>query len=370
MRGRGFPDPSTPLAGARRILLARLDNIGDVILLSPAVNGLRQALPEAELTLLTSPAGAAGAVLLPAIDRVVAHRASWQQLNPGSVSPDTERELIDRLRTEDFDAAIVFTSFAQSALPPAYLCYLAGIPTRAAYASRGFSGEVITHPVDPTDAPEHQAERAAHLLESLGIEVSDDALSIELPVSASEEAARLLRAAGIGDGPFVALVPGASAPARRYRHARFARVARRLAESMPVLVLGDDREAAMAGELEADAGALSVVSLAGRTSLPLMAALVQRARLVVGNNSLALHLADALRTPVVATYAGTDPHAYWTPRDTPCRLLTAAAPCAPCFRIECDRGHECLDLAPEDVVRAAIDLLEPAAAGPPERGSW
>ena len=96
MRGRGFSDAPAALTGARRILLVRLDNIGDVVLLSPAIAAIRQACPDAELTLLASPAGALAAPLLPAIDHVIEHRASWQQLDPGAVEASTERALIEQ----------------------------------------------------------------------------------------------------------------------------------------------------------------------------------------------------------------------------------------------------------------------------------
>lgn len=363
MRGQVL-DIARFLPPAPRVLLVRLDNIGDVILLSPAIAALRAELPEAHLALLASPAGAHGAALLPGLDEVIEHRASWQQLGPGSVASDSERLLIDRLRVEAYDAAIVFTSFSQDPVAPAYACFLAGIPVRAAYAPAAFAGEVVTHPVPAEDAPSQQADRNVHLVRALGFEAADAALTVRIPPDAEARAHRLLQASGVEGGPFVALVPGASAPARRYDRARFAEVARAFAaEGLPVVILGSDREAGLAGELEAEAGAPAVVSFAGRTSVPVLAAVLARAAVAVTNNSLALHLADALGVPVAATYAGTDPLEYWRPRRTPHRLLTREVPCSPCFLIDCDRGHPCMDIDPREVVIAAESLLRPVGAG-------
>src|SRR5690606_15052221 len=100
-----------------------------------------------------------------------------------------------------------------------------------------------------------------------------------------------------------------------------------------------------------------VMSFAGRTSLPVMAAVVGRSALVVANNSLAMHLADALRVPAVIAYAGTDRREYWEPRRTTHELLSRSVSCSPCFRIECDRGNECLDINPREVLDAAQQLL-------------
>ena len=364
MRGRGFSDAPAALTGARRILLVRLDNIGDVVLLSPAIAAIRQACPDAELTLLASPAGALAAPLLPAIDHVIEHRASWQQLDPGAVEASTERALIEQLRAEAFDAAIIFTSFSQTPVAAAYACYLAGIPLRAAFNGDAFSGELITHAVSSAEAPEHQAERAAFLVGELGLPLSDTRLRLAVPRAARAEADDALSTVGIGPlASYVAIVPGASASARRYSAERFAEVARDHARrGEHVVVVGSARETSLVDEITERAGD-GVSGLAGRTSVPALAALIQRARLVVANNSLALHLADAFGTPVVSTYAGTDPASYWGPRRAPHRLITAPADCAPCFRITCNRGHECLDIPAHSVVAAGMELLEPVVAG-------
>ena len=125
------------LDAARRILVIRLDNIGDVVMLGPALRALRAAVSSAETTLLCSPAGAQAAELLtPWLDEVLVWRASWQDASgTHALDPARELALIAELRARDFDAAIVSTSFSQSAYPPAYACALAGIPVRA--VSRG-----------------------------------------------------------------------------------------------------------------------------------------------------------------------------------------------------------------------------------------
>src|SRR5690606_1815050 len=133
-----------------RILVVRLDNLGDMVMLGPSLRTLKKALPHASLTLLASPNGSQVAPLLPWVDEVIVHRASWQELNgagapareadatPGGLlatdpcrlphSVVRELALADKLRARRFDAACIFTSFTQSPWPPAYLCYLAGIP--------------------------------------------------------------------------------------------------------------------------------------------------------------------------------------------------------------------------------------------------
>src|SRR5213083_3571784 len=77
---------------ARNILAVRLDNIGDVIMLGPALRAVKETSPEARLTLLASPAGATAVPLLPWIDDVIVCRATWQDVG-GHMPFDPEREL-------------------------------------------------------------------------------------------------------------------------------------------------------------------------------------------------------------------------------------------------------------------------------------
>ena len=98
--------------------------------------------------------------------------------------------------------------------------------------------------------------------------------------------------------------------------------------------------------------------LIGATSLPGFAALVERARLVICNDTLPMHLADAVRTPVVVLFSGTDLEEQWRPRATRARLLRRSTPCHPCYLFECPIGLPCLDIPPEEVIETVEDLLE------------
>lgn len=120
-------------ARARNILCVRLDSLGDVLMTTPAIRALREAGDGRRITLLTSPAGAEIAQLVPEIDETIALEAIWMKHTPGRVDSSAERLLIERLRAERFDAAVIFTVFSQNPLPAATICYLADIPLRLAH---------------------------------------------------------------------------------------------------------------------------------------------------------------------------------------------------------------------------------------------
>jgi ADP-heptose:LPS heptosyltransferase len=89
-----------------------------------------------------------------------------------------------------------------------------------------------------------------------------------------------------------------------------------------------------------------------------MAAVVSAAAVIVSNNSLAMHLADALDRPVVVTFAGTDVEDEWVPRRAPHVLLRTPTACAPCRLFDCPfAGHPCLDIAPTAVADAVVAVL-------------
>jgi hypothetical protein len=119
---------ANPWLAARNLLVVRMDNAGDVVMLGPAVRAIKATSPQARITLLASPAGSKAAVLLPWVDEVITWRAVWQDLGHLPFDPPRERELIDLLAERAFDAAVIFTSFSQAPHVPGYVCYLAGIP--------------------------------------------------------------------------------------------------------------------------------------------------------------------------------------------------------------------------------------------------
>lgn len=352
-------------ADARNLLLIRLDNIGDVVLLSAAIRTVRENLPEARLTLMASPAGSQAAPLLPWLDDLMIWRAVWQDVG-GMMpfDPAKEMELVETLRARQFDAAIVFTSFSQGPHGAAYACYLAGIPLRLG-DSREFGGSLLSTEVRSIPDGLYQAERSLRLLESVGFQVRDRRPRIQVPEDARQAARALLLASGVGRGdPYVVVQPGASCQARRYPLERFGAVARLLSRrtALPVLLVGMAREAP---ELEEMAAAASpgVISIAGKTRVEDLAAVVSEAGLAICNNSLTMHLSAALNVPSLVLYSGTDLESQWRSPYAPTRLLRRDTWCSPCYLFECPHRLECLEFTPEEVVSAAEKMLGSEGVG-------
>lgn len=338
-----------------RLVAVRLDNIGDVIMLGPALESLKRMLPGVSITLLTSPVGTRVAPLLPSVDDAMAHRASWQSIRGTREDADPDERLLSALRKAHFDAAVIFTSFSQSPHPAACACRDAGIPLRLGQ-SKEFGGSILTHWVTPLPDETHQVDRNLHLLETAGIPAATRRLNIEVPRAEEDSIRRLLAAPGTTEkSPLAVLFPGASCSARRYPEERFSQVARLLSTSgLAVVVVGSERESALCSSVASSAGGRSMAGI----SVPEIAALVEMADLVVTNNSAGVHIADALDTPVVVLYSGAEHRGQWRPRSAPSVVLGARPNCSPCHLFECDRGLECLDISPRIVVEHGLYMLK------------
>ena len=355
---------TAPWHQARRILCVRLDSLGDVLMCTPAMRALRQAVPGRTLTLLGSPAGAAALPFVPELDDAIAWAAPWTK----SAAPAATPAPIATLAARAFDAAVIFTTYTQSALPAALLCQLAGIPLRLAHC-RENPYDLLTDWVpdpEPATLVRHEVQRQLALVQRVGCRNADLGLSF-VPRPADVAAARTrLAAAGIDpDRPWILLHPGASAASRRYPAAHWAQVLRLLAQELqlPLVLTGSADESELVDGIQF-ASAVPAVSLAGRLALGELGAALRLAAVAVTNNTGPAHMAAAVGTPVVDLYALTNPqHTPWKVRS---RVLFHDVPCRFCYKSTCPEGHQaCLagvePQQPHGVQDAPVHGLEPVA---------
>lgn len=347
---------------AANVLCVRLDALGDVLMTTPAIRALKERRPGRRVTLLTSPAGAAIARLVPEIDEVGVYEAPWVKATPPRGSAEGDSAMIERLRAGRFDAAAIFTVYSQSPLPAAVACYLAGVPLRLAHC-RENPYQLLTDWVpepEPDRIVRHEVRRQLDLVAAIGAATRDERMSLAIPPAVEGRVRRRLAALGMDSfSRFVVIHPGATAPSRRYPPEGFAEAARQLAtlHGCPVVFTGGREEIDLVDGIQRAMAARSH-SLAGELSLVEFAALLRLAPVLVSNNSGPVHVAAALGTPVVDLYALTNPQ--HTPWMTPNRVLFHDVPCRYCYKSVCPQGHhDCLRrVPPSAIVEAAVELLE------------
>lgn len=344
---------------AKRVLLVRLDNLGDVLLTTPAFHAVKKALPGASLTLLASHVGAQVAALNPDIDDVIVYPAPW--MDPWRKMPqDSEREqrMIAELKARDFDGAIIFTSFRQSPLPSAYLCYLADIPLRVAASIDG-PGSLLTTRHKHPDTIIHEVEHNLNLVCVLGMDTDERDLVLSVPDDARHEITQLLNT----HRPLIVVHPGCTMPARTYPWEMYVEVIDLLIEQLGafVVVTGANDERPLVeqilGQVRTE-NRHATLAMAGTLPFPQFCALIQAADLTITNNTGPMHISAAVKTPVIALFALTNPPEQWGPWHVPHRQMYHDVQCRICYSRICPYQHECLRLvSPQMVVDASIELL-------------
>ena len=344
----------------RKLLCVRLDGAGDVLMTTPALHALKEAVPGRQLTLLTSPAGARAARLVPILDEIIEFEAPW--MKPPRANAAGDRSLINRLAAGGYDGAVIFTPCSFSSLPAAYVVYLAGVPCCLAYC-RDEAYQLLSDPVrdpEPEERVRHEVRRHLDLVATTGAVPKSEALSLAIPQLARRRAAAALATLRIPrDGPLVVAHVGAPAPSRRYPANRFAEALDLIvAEQRARVVLIGDRSEIALGEFVRGAMRTSAYTLAGCLELAELCAVIEAADVLVSNNALPVHIAAAVGTPVVDLYALTNPqHVPWR---VPHRVLYRDVPCRYCYKSVCPAGHhDCLtSVAPSEVADAVRALLD------------
>lgn len=346
---------------ARNILCVRLDTLGDVLMTTPALRGIKESLPASRVTLLTSPRGAEPARYIPEIDDMIIYESPWMKASP--VRPDScyDRAMINQVRAGGFDAAVIFTVFSQNSQPAALFTYLADIPLRLAH-SRENPYYLLTDWVkefEPERGIRHEVRRQLDLVATVGFYPQDERLSFFVTEPARRCAEEFLLRAGLQPSrPWITIHPGVSAPSRQYPPELYARAAARLAldDGLQIVFTGAASEVELVEYIRGRMGAPSL-SVAGQMNLEELGGLLQLSPLLLSNNTGPVHLAAAVGTPVVDLYALTNPQ--HTPWGVPNRVLYHDVPCKFCYKSVCPEGHHhCLRLVtPDQVASAVVDLL-------------
>ncbi len=384
MRGQ----PSSLASDPQKILVRGVNWLGDAVMTTPAMQRLRERVPQARITLLTSEKLAELWARHSSIDAVMTFSRAD---NPWSVAR--------RLRTQSFEAAVVLPNSPRSA----FEVWLAGIPCRIGYARRWrnwFLSEPLAGPRDrllPRRrsvsevkrliregkgrdgkvaglAYAHQIQDYLCLTAALGsnptplppkLEVS--AVEVEAAVNGFLSQFRGAKDSAADKQPPICLGLNPSAaygPAKRWPVERFTEVTREISKRVGNcvwLVFGAAADWDIC-EASAKMGGGRIINLAGKTSLRQLMALLKNCRVLLTNDSGPMHVAAALGTPVVVPFGSTSPELTGPgqPDDPQHHLLRANAACSPCFRRTCPIDFRCMTGIPVDrAVKAILESLNP-----------
>ena len=352
----------------KNILCFRPDNMGDVLMTSPAFRALKESVPDRKLTLLTSSAGAAIAPYIPEIDAVIPFDVPWVQ--PAKRQERDELpQLVRKLKEYAFDAAIIFNVQSQNPLPSALICYVAGIPRVLGYC-RENPYELITDWVPDPEilvATQHEVDRQLALVSTIGSITKNKRLSLTVSDKARFRALEMVTKLGIQTTePWLILHAGVSEAKRRFGEDQYIQAARQLRteSDYQILLTGSKSEWNYVETIRQGIGE-KAYNLAGAFPLETFIGLVAEAPVLISNNTGPVHIAAALGTPVVVLYAMTNPQ--HTPWMVPNRVLYFEVPKALRSRNRLlQHFPEPAEprASPEGIVQAVHELVEQKAMSP------
>lgn len=339
-----------------RILVLQLKRIGDLILTAPSLVALREALPDSEIVLLTAAKMADLARCIPSVSRVIPYRAGRMNLNAWSSA-----------MAGPWDACLDFTGTDRSAL----LAGLSGAGRRLGYkkfsdkrlrrlAFNEFSGASVREL--------HTLDFHAALIELLLKQpppLSLGTAPFVMPAEAARSADEKLAGAGVS-GSYAIIHPGTARAEKLWVTSRWAEVAAHVAgrRGLSVVLTGadDDFERSHLEDIKKHL-TVPAADLAGMLSLPELAALIKGSGLMLGVDSMAMHLAAMFRRPQVALFGPTNPF-HWRPRHEGAAVLLGDEP-GP--RIQFDpreKPHEMKDVSTLAVIGAIDHILQNSMSTP------
>jgi ADP-heptose:LPS heptosyltransferase len=353
---RDWMAPNEPIAEVREIAVVKFWGVGNAALLLPVLRRLRQRYPQARLTVVTL------AHIAP-IYREAADRILTVRLRP------FPRALIDlarvtwRLRRDRIDLALDMEQFVRTS---ELVLFLARARQVIAFDTPGLARATLADVRVPYDDHRHMGESFLDLARAVGVtggRYEAGGLRARVPAPLAE-----------GGSPLVVLHPGSgdNFPGRRWPAERFGELARQLVDSgTRVAVTGGQHERGIVDAVVA-AAQRPLFDCVGRLSLDELVALLDRADLLVSNDTGPVHLASALGTPVYALYGPNTPRLYG-PLSAGSRAFYDAPPCSPCitnFNHKTSRclNPVCIQAIPADaVIAAALAHVKGVARRPTER---
>lgn len=337
-----------------RLLVAQTGFLGDVVLTTPLLATLHQHLSPSSLTVMTTPQAKPLLECHPVVNKVLvdAKRTDGQ-------GPLELWRLAQRLRRERFTLAVAPHKSFRTAL----LLLMAGIPQRIGF--RQSPGWFLYHHTVDRDPHRHEVERILCIMRAFGLEPEDcnQKPLVVYSQEAKTKANTLLHKVGLTETePLFVVCPGSVWATKRWTVDGFAGLVQKLHQHYGrVLLCGGPDDAPIAQMVHERSGQCAF-NLIGRADLQTFIALVDRAQVVISNDSAPMHVAVARNVPVVAIFCATTPSLGYGPySDRAVVVEKKDLFCRPCSRHgnpSCPRGTEdCMRQVTVADVLAGVDTL-------------
>ena len=337
----------------RRILVIKLDHLGDVLLATPVFSNLRRAYPSAQVHALVGEWGEIGLKNHPDIDRIFQYNARFFRRHGNPKSQCKIRTVLSLLRQQNYDLVINlrgdwFTALFALMKPARWRLDYAWLQVANKLGLARFTGL-------------HQLERNLDLLRMGNIQTLCKVPAFYTTNEDQKWADEFLHESNIlPNRPLIILHPGSPDTLKRWRTERFAAVAEWLIkqENAQILFVGTHDETHIISTIQRQMHGRST-NLAGETTLSQLAELLKRCHLFLGNDSGPMHIAAAVGTKTIGLYGPGNP-ARFGPVGSNCRAIRSGLHSDPSKGMvrRCGGEVSLEDIRTEDVIQT-IQAMHP-----------
>lgn len=335
---------------ADKILIVNVNWVGDVIFSTPFIRAIREAHPEAHIACLLHPRCKEVLESNPQLDEIIIYDEEGKHK-----SPFGKAMLISQLRKKNFDTAfILHRSFTK-----ALITYLAGVKNRIGYHTKHRS-VLLTKAIEEPSDELHKVEYFLNIARSCGIRPRDNTYEFFIENSDRKTVSNFLQDNGITEmDVLVVLCPGGNWDPKRWPKENFAKLADLLVEKTgaKIVIPGANKDLRLAEDIKKMMKHQPVIAC-GRTNLKELGALLERASLVIANDTGPMHLAVAMKTKVIALFGPTSPHITGPYGRGNHRVLFRNETCeVPCYNLTCVDNRCMAAIKVEDVLKEAVKTL-------------
>ena len=343
----------------KRILLIRLRNIGDVLLMVPTIRAFREAYPGAYLAAGVNAGTEEMLTGNPLLDEVLVFDPQWKTL-PFGKRIAREGRFVREVRKREFDLAVNLTEGDRGA----FMCLASGARVKVGiYHPRGlwWKRRIYDYLVHPPDWKAHTVEQMLEVPRSLGLHPRDKRVEIFYPPEDRVAVADMLEKEGVSpEDALVHIHPTSRWLFKCWRDEAMAAVIDALEESgkaRAVLTSGGEEKELKKIDSILKACRTRPVNLAGKVTLKQLAALSHRSRLFLGVDTAPMHIAAAVGTPVIALF-GPSGEFNWGPWGKGHMVIKKDWDCRPCGKDGCEgsKRSRCLEEISEEEVLKEIFL--------------
>jgi len=320
----------------KKILLIRLDNIGDVLVTTPSVRALRKKYPDAEIHILVRPSTAGLVIHNPNLNQVIQFEPPWLHRSGAlrlwdSLLTFKDNATIRRLREEKYDLIIEFHTEPRNII----LSWAAKGRYRVGHADRGL-GFLLTHQV-PYEDSGHIMDRTQRLVEYAGCAAEMPMLDLFLSHADEANGQKAMKEHWLRKKEFICLNPGTGRVNKRWTNQCWTELADLIHDKHNATIVFTGSSDDLPDIYQIISGmrnGQTAVVLAGKTTLGGLAEVYRHAKAVVCPDTGPLHIAKSVGAPLVALFGPINP-IIWGYNDDNSRTVIRKQPCSFCDKPDC-----------------------------------